>query len=104
MTDKEFQVETGLAARICPVCGIFFAIPSQFEKNRRDDHETFYCPKGCRLSFPYETEEERLKRELGYTTNRLNNCQINSRSLDYRARYYKGKVTKIQKVQEASRG
>jgi len=97
VTEKEFKVETGLITRNCPVCGIFYAIPSQFEKERRDNHKTFYCPKGCRLSFPYETEEEGLERRLNYAQNRLNSCQIHSKSLDYKARYYKGKVTKLQK-------
>lgn len=88
-----FNYEVGMYILHCSVCDIAFAIPIDFRKNRQKDHKTFYCPNDHAQYYPYETEEERLREQLDC-------CQIDSRTLDYRARYYKGQLTKLQKQKE----
>ena len=48
----------------CADCGIEFCIPKELEVERRESHDTFYCPNGHKLHFPHETEKERQIREL----------------------------------------
>lgn len=44
-------------------CGIAFCVPAWWEKKRRDDHTTFYCPNGHGQSFSKESDEEKYRRE-----------------------------------------
>lgn len=55
----------------CPNCGMLFGITADFEKRRRDDHGTFFCPSGHRQSYQHETEAERLTRELKFERDRV---------------------------------
>ena len=48
----------------CPNCGTVFGISSDFEKRRREDHQSFWCPRGHSMSYGHETAAERLAREL----------------------------------------
>lgn len=45
-------------------CGIVFAVPADWDRLRRNDHTSFYCPNGHRQHYTGESNEERLKREL----------------------------------------
>lgn len=100
----EFKYEVGMYIETCISCGVHFAVPIKYMEERKGDHKSFCCPNGHRQYYPQQTEGEILKRKLNSAKNRLDTCQIRSKALDYRARYYKGKVTKIQKVQEATGG
>jgi hypothetical protein len=48
----------------CAKCSMPFGIPAQFERERREDHAFFHCPRGHNNYWPQETEAERLKRKL----------------------------------------
>jgi len=61
---NEFSARLEFTVIDCPHCGIQFAITKDFEKRKREDHETFYCPRGHSQYFPQENEKERLKRQL----------------------------------------
>ena len=97
MTENEFKVETGLIVMSCVSCGVRYAVPTRLIEKRKTDHETFYCPNGCRLHYTQENEEERLSRELEVAQNCCNIQTAKARENDYRSRYYKGKLNKIQK-------
>lgn len=62
-------------------CGFVFAVPKDFETSRRDDHEIFYCPKGCRQHFPQETDAEKLRRRVNRLTAQLDQEAAESASL-----------------------
>ncbi len=102
MTEKEFQVETGLLVMPCVSCMVRFAVPASLIKKRRIDHKTFYCPNGCRLHYSQENEEERLSRELESAQNCCEIQAAQARENDYRSRYYKGKLKKLQKEKHAT--
>jgi len=48
----------------CADCGIVFALPKNYDQKLRESHKGFYCPNGHTLTYPYETEAERLKTKL----------------------------------------
>lgn len=45
----------------CANCGIEFATPSHFEKTRREDHKSFFCPNGHSLAFSGVSDSDRIK-------------------------------------------
>ena len=45
-------------------CGATYALPERFVEERRDDHETFYCPNGHRRHYPQMSDEEKLQKQL----------------------------------------
>ncbi len=47
----------------CARCGIVFAISTDFEQRRRDDHADFYCPSGHANRFYGKSDEEKAKSE-----------------------------------------
>lgn len=54
-----------LEATECGNCGIFFAVPAAYLKDRRLDKKGFYCPNGHVLTYTISSLEklERQKRE-----------------------------------------
>lgn len=60
----EEKLGVSLFVTDCASCGVIFAMTTEFEKRRRNDHKTWYCPNGHHLVFSEENEEERLAREL----------------------------------------
>lgn len=52
-----------MAIATCYKCGIPFGMPRYFEKKRREDSESFYCPNGHGQVYR-ESEAARLKRKL----------------------------------------
>lgn len=55
---------TTLYVEECYKCGMLFGITQRFEKDRRKDHEGFYCPRGHKQWYSAQSDEERLKKEL----------------------------------------
>lgn len=47
----------------CPNCGVSFGITTDYEKRRRDDHRKFYCPQGHNMSYHYESDTERARKQ-----------------------------------------
>lgn len=89
----------------CPTkgCGIEFAVPDTWEKKRREDHSSFYCPNGHSLSFSSKSEVERLRDQLA--KEKHNSDQANARADDMRRQRdiadrrraaMKGQVTRIK--------
>lgn len=62
MLSSEFEVLT------C-TCGATYALPEDFLAQRRDDHNTFYCPNGHRRHYPQKSDEEKLQEQLKH-------CQV----------------------------
>lgn len=101
MTEKEFQVKTGLVVKSCITCGVRFAVPSAFIEKRREDHKTFYCPNGHTMYYPHENKEEILSRELEKAEYCCKIQTAKANVLDYQKRYYKGRLNKLRKEEVA---
>jgi hypothetical protein len=44
-------------------CGISFAVPTWWERGKRENHSRFYCPNGHGQVFNAESDTEKLRRE-----------------------------------------
>ena len=83
--------------KTCPMCGIAYAVPRPWNETKRDDHADFYCPNGCRLHYPGESDLEREKR-LRNQAERGEAWQRSRReSAEKSAAAYKGHITRIKR-------
>ena len=59
------NIELNLYEHTCPErgCGVTFFTTNGFDDRRREDHKDIYCPNGHSLSYPGETQEQKLKKE-----------------------------------------
>lgn len=48
-------------------CGILFAVPEDWQRQRRRDHTNFYCPNGHHQAYLAKSKEEQLRDELAKT-------------------------------------
>jgi len=97
MTQDEFLVETGLILKTCPTCGVLYAVPKRFDEEKQDNHKTFYCPKGHNLHYPQKSDKEKLTQRLEQAETCCNIYKNRERTRDYQKRYYKGRLTKLEK-------
>lgn len=87
----------------CSVCGIHWALETNFYRKRRDDHKVFYCPNGHTQYFFGETEAEKLKKQLEEQRQRtlreearaMRNYEAMERQ-KRSASAYKGKLTRVK--------
>lgn len=92
-----------LNATDCAECGITFGIPVDFERVRRQDGRTFWCPNGHSLSYG-KSESDRLREQLKRTERHLANTQVardaaqdQAKAAEYRRRAAVGANTKLRK-------
>lgn len=53
-----------LATEICCNCSMTFAMPSNYQKRRIDDHKIFFCPAGHQQHYTGKSAEQKLRDEL----------------------------------------
>ncbi|MCR1785334.1 hypothetical protein KVF89_22530 [Nocardioides carbamazepini] len=106
--NRTVNVEKSIVVIECANCSIDFGIGAVFQRRRRDDHETFYCPNGHGNHYPgpsdAEKERERLAGELDAArslaareSRRRADAENTARRKDYEARAAKGQLTKTKK-------
>lgn len=59
-----YQYTGTLEITECANCHMEFGISPAFIKQRRNDHQSFYCPNGHSLSFSGKSEAQKLAEEL----------------------------------------
>jgi predicted GIY-YIG superfamily endonuclease len=101
---------TELSIRVCPVCGVTYAVPERLVEHRRQQGGSWYCPNGHTLSFT-ETEADRLRKEAKRLERKIEDEKANAawwrdrskeaqKTADHqeaRANGYKGALTKVKK-------
>ena len=104
-TQTSIQIE----AIWCNGCGIPYGLPKGFLKQRREDHQTWTCPNGCRRHFSEgssEAEKRAAQAEQELTAarslaqreaRRRADAEDAARRADYQARAAKGQLTKARK-------
>jgi hypothetical protein len=99
-----FYVTEAMEVIHCAECAITFAIPSRFDKDRRNDHEKFYCPAGHVNIYKGESEAEKMRRERDVYAQRVAQRddeikkQRNMReAAERKAAAARGQVTKIKR-------
>lgn len=85
-----------LVGVFCAKCGVAFGLASHYEKERRRDHESFYCPNQHSQYFPQETEEERLRRDNKSLRDRNSALIADRDQIEASRRAYKGQATRLR--------
>jgi hypothetical protein len=87
----------------CANCGMPLALPSDFERERRRDHKSFYCPRGHSQYFPGESDLEKAERERkaaerqrDYARAARTAAEDQARTAEYRRRAEKAAKTRLQ--------
>lgn len=70
---KTFSLE--MITRVCPTCGIPFAIPSSYYTKLKENHVTFYCPNGHPMWHAHKSTAEELADKLKNTENQVAQLQ-----------------------------
>ncbi len=98
------NVSQQLVVQDCCNCGIQFGVPAAFDKLRRDDHGTFYCPAGHGQSYTGKTAaqkaEERaaaLAQQLEWASRRAANAQEDARAAHASLVATRGHLTRAKK-------
>jgi len=60
---SEYLTSLNMRVVTC-ACGLTWAAPEKWFRERQKNHKIFYCPNGCQRYFPDESDEERLERLL----------------------------------------
>ncbi len=69
----------------CYSCGIAFALTADFQRRRRNDHATFYCPAGHGQHYAGQTEVQKLKQQLDQQERQLGQQARKLESAEQRA-------------------
>ncbi len=70
-------------------CGVVYGLTEQFIRYRREDHETFYCPHGCRRHYPQESDKEKFKRQRDTARRRAASAEGQATRERETAEYYR---------------
>lgn len=91
----------------CIKCGVSFGVPADFQRQRKSDQATFYCPNGHHQCYMY-TEEWRLRNEVARLTARMDQKDAEIKyqreqrySTERSLKATKGVVTKLKKRAKA---
>lgn len=100
------QLHVAFVAETCyrESCRISFAMPRDFYEARREDKESFFCPRGHGQHYTGKSEkqklEDRLEREqqrTAFEKNRRLDAEHQAEYQKRRAAAYKGQITKARK-------
>lgn len=81
---------------ICGKCGIEFAVPGQFDEERRANGGGWYCPNGHAWQYR-EPDVVKLRRERDRLKQRLAQRDDTIEYLERSASAYRGQVTRLKK-------
>jgi hypothetical protein len=97
------DITVSLTAMDCPNCSVVFAIPDGFDRERRADGKSFYCPNGHSMSYT-ESEQEKLRRKLraaeqsrDWYRDDAQRAQTARMTAERSAAAYKGQTTRLRK-------
>jgi hypothetical protein len=88
-------VANRLTLTTCAECSIQFAVPEQWDENRRQTGSTFWCPNGHILT--YKSEIKRLRSALQAEQTRVTAMRDQLQAAERSARAVRGQVTKLKK-------
>jgi len=84
----------------CCNCGMPFAMTKDFQRRRRDDKTTFYCPAGHPQHYTGESAADRAQRLAGQLDIERTRRQQAEHKLDYARRSQKATSTRLKKVKQ----
>lgn len=94
---------TTLGLEECCSCHMTFAMPVDFQRQRRRDHKIFTCPNGHQQHYTGPSDEEKLRAQIAslegdVTAARAdrNRARLLAEHAERSARAYKGHLTRIK--------
>jgi hypothetical protein len=98
------QTYTGtIMVQECCSCGMMFGVPSDFDRRRREDHKSFFCPMGHSQSYNGPSETQKLKNELAeanrvinYKQERINSLHNKLTETNHKVRAEKAAKTRLK--------
>jgi hypothetical protein len=85
-----------LVQQTCCNCGVLFGMEAGFDKQRRDDHKSWYCPNGHSQFYSGKSEAQRLQEQLDAARS-LAKRESNRRTAAERSAIaYKGHATRLR--------
>lgn len=96
---------TAMTAKLCPVCGIEYHVPSAWEREQKrlGGKGGWWCPNGHQRVYrtsdedDLRAERDRLKQDAAYKDDRIRELQVSSAIAWRKVSAAKGQITKIKK-------
>lgn len=99
------QATVGMAQEECIKCGMVYWVPNGWQEQRKQKHDTFYCPNGHTQFYTGQTEAEKLRAELDREKRccesksaALANRDEQMEHMERQIRGYKGALVKARKA------
>lgn len=96
------EIVTSLVTEECCNCHMLFAVPADFERRRRRDHEIFFCPAGHRQHYSAKSEEEKLRAQLAEKEEEIRRVAMERDQEQTRAANLVKKVKKVEREAKAT--
>src|SRR6056297_900165 len=96
MSERQIALEVQFEVLGCARCGITFGVPAKVVRERRRDHQSFYCPHGHGNHFPGQSAEEKLRKRLEFERSARERWEREASVAKASARAYKGQVTRLK--------
>lgn len=90
-------IETFEIERCCK-CGVAFAMTTDFQRRRRNDHGLFCCPSGHQQHYTGPSDRDRAQRLAGELDMERTRRQQAEKAADYATRARKAVSTRLRKV------
>ena len=107
-TKIEVQIELVSITCYLGECGITFAVPELWQRDKRRSQTVFWCPNGHTQGYYGETEEQKLRKQLEQTQResrdawqRVEQLQNDNMDLAKSRAAARGQVTKLRKKSAA---
>jgi hypothetical protein len=81
----------------CCACAMHFYVPQLWSSERRESHDSFFCPNGHPLTYKAKSEAEKLRDELARRTSQLDQERAAREDLERSRRALQGHMTKLRK-------
>ena len=78
-------------------CGITFAVPEHWQRQKRRDHSWWYCPNGHHQHYPAQSDIEKAKAEAEQLRSRLAAAKQN-------AKYHRAERERVERSRSAIKG
>lgn len=93
-----------IEAHTCSACGVVYGLSTQYQKRRREDHQSWWCPNGHSQYYPQENAAEKAERlrkaaltQLEMTQAALTHEQDQRQAAERSLSATKGVVTRMKK-------
>ena len=66
----------------CADCGVLFWVTEQYQRRKKKDHTSFYCPTGHSVNYPGKSDLDKCQEKLGDARKQIDNQHVEIRLLE----------------------